>query len=804
MGGFKLGVSLDRAPRMLQTIVLETLAGIEDLELVHIPAGEYAPDCRAVILIDDERPEAHLRARVECVINLDPETAEGWLYRVGEEARRIDQVSIGMLLTQIIDEGERKRLQSKAAAWNPFSWFRFGAEPPDEELQRLPPPEKRPPIAVPADATTAELARLAARIAGATMPDQTATGPARELRELLESLAAVAESGGERLEPLDRVAHLFALSSDERDLLFLASVVEIEPLAARLVALANDHLSRPRPTAGFVAQWGGDPRTLIERLMTDGPLVRYGLISLEGEGPISTRTVTVPAEVWPLIFGKERALPFDIERHQPDDEAEKSLISPDDWKESLAKAVATIRKAPQSEVLVAITGEEDSGRAEIARAVAARLGPASLWIDGARLQDRGVLAAVLREAAIEEATVVLSDPQRIPLPQWRALNEGLSAPLVLITTTHGLSGLSLHAGRAMVQIEAPERDHRQRIRLWTAEAPEDWAPEDIAAIADRFDFGRRRIGAALSNARVQAAAEGRQAIGPEDAMRACRALRETSFDGNAELLERPFERDDIVLRPETRRELDLAIAWARHGSRLFGKGGPAEQLHAGGGFACLFTGPPGTGKTMAAQIVAREVDYELYRVDLSQVIDKYIGEGEKRISALFEEAGRSRVALFFDEADALFGKRTEIKDSHDRYANVAVNHLLQELESFDGLSILATNFAGSIDPAVKRRVRVLAEFSAPSADERSQIWERLLTPAAIEGSDIDVRRLAEGYDMVGGEIRNAIYTAHLIAAEDKTATRLEMRHCVAGLAREIGKTGRVLDGALLIDKVAAA
>ena len=144
-----------------------------------------------------------------------------------------------------------------------------------------------------------------------------------------------------------------------------------------------------------------------------------------------------------------------------------------------------------------------------------------------------------------------------------------------------------------------------------------------------------------------------------------------------------------MLRADTRRELDLAIAWAQHAASLFGRDGPAAALRAGDGLACLFSGPPGGGKTMAAQIMARQIDYALFRVDLSQVVDKFIGESEKKLAALFDEAERARVALFFDEADALFGKRTEVRDSHDRYANITVDYLLQRIEAFSGLAILA-------------------------------------------------------------------------------------------------------------------
>jgi SpoVK/Ycf46/Vps4 family AAA+-type ATPase len=184
------------------------------------------------------------------------------------------------------------------------------------------------------------------------------------------------------------------------------------------------------------------------------------------------------------------------------------------------------------------------------------------------------------------------------------------------------------------------------------------------------------------------------------------------------------------------------------------------------------------------------IGYAVYRVDVSQMLDKYIGEGEKKISALFKEARRSRVALFFDEADTIFGKRTEIKDSHDKYANSSVGHLLVELESYDGLSILATNLASNIDAAFMRRIRVRADFPAPDAADRKKIWERLLPPADERDADVDIGQLSGPFELVGGEIRNAIYTAHLLAAQEG-AERLAMRHLTRALARELNKSGRL-------------
>jgi hypothetical protein len=341
--------------------------------------------------------------------------------------------------------------------------------------------------------------------------------------------------------------------------------------------------------------------------------------------------------------------------------------------------------------------------------------------------------------------------------------------------------------RPVIEIAAPRRDLAQRARLWTALGPPGLTPAEIDDIAARFDFGRDQIRPAIDLAT-------QRSTGVPDlaALKsACETLRDTRFAGTAERLVCPFEPDDIILSPQTQAELDLAMAWARDGARLFSPDGPGAALRAGGGLSCLFSGPPGVGKTMAAQIIARQVDYALYRIDLSQVMDKFIGESEKRLAGLFDEAERSRVALFFDEADALFGKRTQVRDSHDRYANITVDYLLQRIEAFDGFAILATNLAGNIDEAFLRRVRIRAEFAPPGPQDRRRIWSRLLPPEDQRAPDVDVALLADPFDLVGGEIRNAIYSAHLLASQQQEP--LGMVHCVRGLWREVRKIGRVTD-----------
>jgi SpoVK/Ycf46/Vps4 family AAA+-type ATPase len=208
-----------------------------------------------------------------------------------------------------------------------------------------------------------------------------------------------------------------------------------------------------------------------------------------------------------------------------------------------------------------------------------------------------------------------------------------------------------------------------------------------------------------------------------------------------------------------------------------------------GGLAALFAGPPGTGKTLAAEAIAAELDLPLYRIDLSQVVNKYIGETEKNLRRLFDAADSADVILFFDEADALFGKRTEVKDAHDRYANLEISYLLERMERFKGLAILATNRKKDLDEAFLRRLRFVVEFPLPGAAERLRIW-RSVVPAGVDASSVDFEFLAQRFALAGGHIRGIVFQACLQSAAEGAPRRLDMPAVVRAVQREYDKLDR--------------
>ncbi|MCO6492327.1 MAG: ATP-binding protein [Phaeodactylibacter sp.] len=260
-------------------------------------------------------------------------------------------------------------------------------------------------------------------------------------------------------------------------------------------------------------------------------------------------------------------------------------------------------------------------------------------------------------------------------------------------------------------------------------------------------------------------------------------------DFPAEAISTPLEWADLVLNNQARRQIREMETWIEHGDTLLNGWGMAGRIRPG--FRALFYGKPGTGKTMTACLLGKATGREVYRIDLSMVVSKYIGETEKNLAKVFRQAESKGWILFFDEADALFGKRTETRSAHDRYANQEVAYLLQRIESFDGIVILATNFRENVDEAFTRRFEAIIEFPVPGAEQRLRIWQQAISPQAELAPEVDLSEIARRYELTGGAIMNAVRYASLEALR-QGGNVITLAGIQQGVRRELVKEGRVV------------
>ncbi|MZE53546.1 AAA family ATPase, partial [Streptomyces sp. SID5770] len=293
-----------------------------------------------------------------------------------------------------------------------------------------------------------------------------------------------------------------------------------------------------------------------------------------------------------------------------------------------------------------------------------------------------------------------------------------------------------------------------------------------------------------ADAAVRTAALDGRAVEPDDLRAAVRAQNGAGLDRLARRVEPGVGWDDLVLPPTTHRRLRELALRARHRERVLGQWGMRPGGGRGRGVVALFAGESGTGKTMSAEVVAADLGMDLYVVDLSTVVDKYIGETEKNLERIFTGASAVNAVLLFDEADAIFGKRSEVKDAHDRHANIESAYLLQRMESFDGIAVLTTNLRANLDEAFTRRLDVVADFPVPNAEQRLALWDRCLGTRLPRDDDLDLAFCADRFELAGGSIRACAVTAAYLAAE--SGEPLTMGQVVTAVAQEYRKLGRLV------------
>ncbi|KIF77607.1 ATPase, partial [Streptomyces sp. 150FB] len=444
-------------------------------------------------------------------------------------------------------------------------------------------------------------------------------------------------------------------------------------------------------------------------------------------------------------------------------------------------------------VHLAYLREEQGGAGTALAASALTLaGRGVLGLDLAKLAEDPTpveaVRALVREARLTGAGLVCAplDALARDRPELLRLLTGAPLPTILVGRVPWDAAWS---ARPPLLLHAPRVEPAVRAALWheAYDAPVP-PPLDIGTLLAPFLLTPDQVEGAARSAAQTARLDG-GALRPHHVSQGARAQNAAGLDRLARRIEPAVTWDDLVLPADTHAQLRELTARARFRDQVLGAWGMRPGGGRGRGVSALFAGDSGTGKTMSAEVIAADLGLDLYTVDLATVIDKYVGETEKNLERIFSEAAGVNGVLLFDEADAIFGKRSEVKDAHDRYANVESAYLLQRMESFDGLAILATNLRANLDDAFTRRLDLVVDFPIPDARERHVLWERCLGPLLPRADALDLDFCAESFELAGGNIRSVAVTAAYLAAE--SGEPVTMTNLIHAIQREYQKLGRL-------------
>ena len=343
-----------------------------------------------------------------------------------------------------------------------------------------------------------------------------------------------------------------------------------------------------------------------------------------------------------------------------------------------------------------------------------------------------------------------------------------------------------------VSTELPELTIDERFKLWKEELSGKKVSKklDISELSGKFTLTPKQIKLSVSDSVIRSTMEKKSLIDSQMISNCVYSQMTENLSEKATLIKKKHTWDELILNPDEKLIIKRACDQMRYRRVVYDKWKMGNRILYGTGLSMLFAGPSGTGKTMAAQVVAHELGLEIYKVDLSRVISKYIGESEKNLGEIFDSAKKSNVILLFDETDSIFAKRTEVKDSHDRNANLETSYLLQKMEEHTGITILTTNFLENIDKAFFRRINYVVHFAFPNAAARKEIWMKMFTKEVPIAKDIDFNFISKQFELSGGSIKNACLTAAFMAASENT--EITMKHMIKSIEYEIKKQGKMV------------
>jgi AAA+ superfamily predicted ATPase len=654
-----------------------------------------------------------------------------------------------------------------------------------------------------------------------------------EVKETLTESAADHLREGSRLA---RLKHTFGLSAFDMDVVAIALAPEIDLRYERLYAYLQDDVTRRRPNVNLVLDLlcSDAPAKLARQahFAGDAPLVRQGLLEIipdphQVQPPFLSHYLKLDEQVRRFLLGQPgldpRLAPC-CELIEP--AVRFATLSLDTEIKQGLEGMALQNRATQESLLLYFQGSPGLGQRSAAEALAATTESRLLAVNlaqalGVPTDFAALVKRVCQEARFQQAVLYLEGLEALQQQEQTPVYGQLLAALSVLPGITIITGTqpwvpAVRGGLDLITVPFMPPDFARRRACWQAHLTASGISlpdRDLDNLTDRFRLSVDQIAQAIAMActRVQWRAAIQMMDGNLTNRSSCQpaqaAMRPTRKDLFAAaraqsgydlgVLARKIEPrqvwNDIVLPPEPLAQLQEMCQQAQYRHVVYGEWGFARKLSLGKGLNALFTGTPGTGKTMAAEVIAAELQLDLYKIDLSQVVSKYIGETEKNLDRIFTAAENANAILLFDEADALFGKRSEIKDAHDRYANLEVAYLLQKMEEYEGITILTSNLRQNLDEAFTRRLRFIIGFPFPEEQDRRRIWQGIWPSQTPLGPDVDLNQLAKRFKLTGGNIRNIALAAAFLAAGDRQM--VGMNHILQAAKREFRKMGRLINEA---------
>ncbi|MFF0223532.1 ATP-binding protein [Streptomyces sp. NPDC004629] len=615
-----------------------------------------------------------------------------------------------------------------------------------------------------------------------TAPDDTDTAFLAEA----ESRADAAEAAGHPTR-LRTLARDFGLSALDTEILLIALVPDLDDRFEQFYGYLNDDVTRRRPTTGLALGLCGLPAAdagARARLSPQAPLRAGGLLLVEElDRPFLARALRVPDRVTAHLLGDDTPDPRVVDVLVPWQDV-PDVGDPSGLTRALAAGVP----------LAYLREEQGGAGTALAACALMRAGYGVLGVDLDRLtRDPNPTEAVrvlAREARLTASGLVCApldalarEPDKTEISR---LVTDVPVPAVLIGRVPWDAAWS---SRPPLLLHAPRVEPTARAALWTDAYPAPVPPGlNLTHLLSPFLLAPEQIAHAARAAAQTATLDG-GTLRPDHIRAGARSQNAAGLDRLARRTEPAVTWSDLVLPADTHAQLRELTARARHRDQVLGEWGMRPGGGRGRGVTALFAGDSGTGKTMSAEVIAADLGLDLYTVDLATVIDKYVGETEKNLERIFSEAAGINGVLLFDEADAIFGKRSEVKDAHDRYANVESAYLLQRMETFDGLAVLATNLRANLDDAFTRRLDLVIDFPLPDTAHRRALWDRCLAPILPGATDLDLDFCAESFELSGGNIRSVAVTAAYLAAE--SGSPVTMADLIHAVQREYQKLGRL-------------